>query len=109
MPGGDRTGPMGSGPMTGRGAGFCSGTGQPGYASQGVGGGFRGGRGRGRRNRFFGVGVPVWARSWDPGPAGAATLNPEQEKQLLQQQVQQLQSSLDAIQNRINELDGSNT
>ncbi|MFW5971797.1 MAG: DUF5320 domain-containing protein, partial [Desulfovermiculus sp.] len=30
MPGGDRTGPMGMGPMTGRGAGFCAGMNQPG-------------------------------------------------------------------------------
>ena len=33
MPFGDRTGPMGLGPMTGRGAGFCAGFGTPGFAS----------------------------------------------------------------------------
>jgi hypothetical protein len=33
MPGGDRTGPMGEGPMTGRGAGFCTGNSQAGYSS----------------------------------------------------------------------------
>ena len=33
MPFGDRTGPMGLGPMTGRGAGFCAGFGRPGFAS----------------------------------------------------------------------------
>lgn len=32
MPFGDGTGPMGSGPMTGRAAGFCAGFGRPGYA-----------------------------------------------------------------------------
>jgi len=31
MPGGDGTGPMGMGPMTGRAAGFCAGYGVPGY------------------------------------------------------------------------------
>lgn len=31
MPGGDGTGPMGMGPMSGRGAGFCAGYGAPGY------------------------------------------------------------------------------
>jgi len=31
MPRGDRTGPLGYGPMTGRGAGYCSGSGVPGY------------------------------------------------------------------------------
>ena len=28
MPGGDRTGPLGQGPMTGRGAGYCGGFGR---------------------------------------------------------------------------------
>ena len=32
MPFGDRTGPLGSGPMTGRAAGFCAGFGRPGFA-----------------------------------------------------------------------------
>ena len=34
MPFGDGTGPMGLGPMTGRGAGFCAGFGRTGFASQ---------------------------------------------------------------------------
>jgi hypothetical protein len=54
MPRGDRTGPAGAGPTTGRGAGFCAGFNQPGFAS---GGGFGRGMGRGMgfgfRNRFF--------------------------------------------------------
>jgi len=33
MPGGDRTGPMGLGPMTGRAAGYCVGSNLPGFAS----------------------------------------------------------------------------
>jgi len=33
MPWGDGTGPMGRGPMTGRGAGFCAGYNVPGYAN----------------------------------------------------------------------------
>jgi len=33
MPFGDGTGPMGLGPMTGRGAGFCAGFGRPVFAS----------------------------------------------------------------------------
>ena len=65
MPGGDRTGPAGMGPMTGRAAGFCAGYSVPGYANpiggrglgsgggrgfgfgRGLGLGFRGGRGWG--------------------------------------------------------------
>jgi hypothetical protein len=38
MPLGDRTGPMGQGPRTGRALGFCSGYDSPGY-TKGVGGG----------------------------------------------------------------------
>jgi hypothetical protein len=65
MPRGDGTGPMGYGPMTGRGAGYCAGYEVPGYMSQisragfgnrGCGfGGFGGGRGR--RNRFLATAV----------------------------------------------------
>jgi len=33
MPFGDGTGPRGMGPMTGRGAGYCTGFGQPGFAN----------------------------------------------------------------------------
>jgi hypothetical protein len=41
MPWGDRTGPMGYGPMTGRGAGLCAGYPAPGYTNPGFAGGFR--------------------------------------------------------------------
>lgn len=61
MPGGDRTGPLGMGPRTGWGAGFCPGYRAPGFSNPGynAGGTFFGGRGgRGRRNRFFATGVP---------------------------------------------------
>ena len=47
MPLGDRTGPMGQGPMTGRRMGFCAKYNGPGYANYGFGRGF--GRGMGRR------------------------------------------------------------
>lgn len=44
MPAGDRTGPEGKGPRTGRGFGFCSGYDAPGYSRRGGG---RFGRGQG--------------------------------------------------------------
>ncbi|RCW57439.1 DUF5320 domain-containing protein [Halanaerobium sp. ST460_2HS_T2] len=51
MPRGDRRGPEGRGPMTGRGLGYCAGNDQPGFAvdaaPQGAGRGFRNGAGRG--------------------------------------------------------------
>ena len=34
MPGGDRTGPRGMGSGTGRGAGYCSGSDEPGYMNR---------------------------------------------------------------------------
>ncbi|MBN1784444.1 MAG: DUF5320 domain-containing protein [Candidatus Bathyarchaeota archaeon] len=46
MPRGDRTGPWGTGPMTGRAAGYCAGYPVPGYMNPT--GGYGGGRGRGR-------------------------------------------------------------
>ncbi len=55
MPRGDRTGPMGMGPMTGRGAGFCAGFNVPGFMNAVSG---RGGMGFGRgRGRGFGMGM----------------------------------------------------
>ncbi len=57
MPRGDRRGPNGMGPMTGRGAGFCSGSNAPGYMSGAVGGyGMGVGRGFGGRHNGFGAG-----------------------------------------------------
>jgi len=62
MPGGDRTGPWGAGPLTGRAAGYCAGHPVPGYANptgryaRGFGRGWGRGRGRG-----FGRG---WGRGW---------------------------------------------
>ncbi len=41
MPRGDATGPAGQGPMTGRGAGYCTGFATPGFANSIPGGGGR--------------------------------------------------------------------
>lgn len=49
MPAGDRTGPAGMGPRTGRGMGRCNGSSGPGYVNPGPGKGNGGGRmGRGQ-------------------------------------------------------------
>lgn len=63
MPKGDRTGPLGMGPKTGRAAGLCSGNSAPGYANPGprlgLGRKFQAGRKRGFgrvRGRGFGRG-----------------------------------------------------
>ena len=90
---------MGMGSMTGRGAGYCSGSGMPGYASGGGfgGGGFGFGGGRGRRNRFFAAGPQ--GRFARQGAVDSAT-----EQQTLKNQVEALQSQLEAIQKRLAEI-----
>lgn len=61
MPRGDGTGPLGMGPMTGRGAGYCAGFRFPGYLNFG-GRSLGFGRGRGyRRLLLFGGLVPSGA------------------------------------------------
>jgi hypothetical protein len=73
MPGGNKQGPLGQGPLSGRGAGYCGGRGRPGFATagnRGVGGrgqgpggewGRRGWR-RGHRNQFWATGLTGWQR-----------------------------------------------
>ncbi|MGC9334310.1 MAG: DUF5320 domain-containing protein [Anaerolineae bacterium] len=128
MPAGDGTGPMGMGPMTGRGAGFCSGYEAPGWANPVPGRGFGLGWGRGgawggrggwgggwrHRNWYYATGVPGWARygygpawgappAWGYGP-GAPAPDAEQETEFLRQQAEWLKQQLDAIGQRIEEL-----
>jgi len=125
MPAGDRTGPGGMGPMTGRGAGYCAGYGVPGYANPmpgwgfgmgwGRGGGWGGGRGRGWRHMVYATGLPGWARygyapAWGASPAAAygpygAPPTPEQETEFLKSQAEMLKEELDAISQRITELE----
>lgn len=69
MPAGDRTGPRGLGPRTGRGLGYCSGFGAPGFMypgpGLGYGGGFGFGRGFGRgMGRGRGFWRPRFGRFW---------------------------------------------
>ncbi len=99
MPGGNRTGPMGAGPMTGRGAGLCAGTGTSGYAGQGVGRGMGGrgfgrGWGRGMGGRFN--------RSWQNAPVSQP--DPVDERQMLEQEAAYLQNQVEQIHQRLNEL-----
>jgi len=63
MPGGDRKGPLGQGPNTGRGAGYCTGNDRAGFESapgrgggRGIGGGLGRGLGRGRGGPGRGLG-----------------------------------------------------
>jgi len=91
MPGGDRTGPMGMGPMTGRAAGYCG--------------------GYGRRNMFHATGLPGWMRFGAcSAPYGyseaAGKVDPEAERRTLSAQAEYLQKQLDSIRRRIDEIGG---
>jgi len=107
MPGGDGTGPLGMGPMTGRAAGFCAGYGTPGYMNpipgRGYGMGF--GRGRGFGGRGGGRG---WA--WGGVPYGAPAMpyasapTKEQELDMLKGQAEQFETALGDIRKRLQEL-----
>ncbi len=106
MPRGDRTGPNGMGPATGRGAGFCNSFDRPGYLNGGAGTGFGygrgfgGGRGRGMGyGRGFGYGFA--------SPAGYAAYAPysrEGEKSFLENEIGVLKERLKAAESRLSDL-----
>jgi hypothetical protein len=121
MPGGDRTGPMGMGPMTGRGAGFCAGSRAPGYLSAGLGRGWFGrgrGGGRGWRNWLLAGGMTGWQQAAMAGLGLAATSffgdrrsAPPAEQpgpdalEALRQQAEHISAALDEINQRIDRLE----
>ncbi len=127
MPGGDRTGPMGAGPMTGRGAGICAGYDVPGDMNPAFGRGFGGGRGRGFgrgfrgggrgwRHQYYATGLPGWARGYDyPYPRSAvapvdsgtvmnAKAAQAEELTHLKEQARYFKGVLDDIERRVNDL-----
>ncbi len=99
MPGGDRTGPLGMGPMTGRGAGLCNSY----RADSGFyPGGF--GRGRGFRRMFQATGQPGWRRfGYDASYQGASEV-PFDEKDLLTRQKESLQEQLNILEKKLERL-----
>lgn len=103
MPRGDRTGPDGMGPRTGRGMGFCSGYDSPGYSKCGFGGGGYGGRGFGR-GLGFGRGYGWRARApYDPYPR----YNDVDDLQVLKEESRRLDEDLKSINSRIKEIEKS--
>ena len=107
MPRGDGTGPMGMGPMTGYGAGYCAGAVQLGYGSAGPG-------------RQCGV---AWRPGLGFGPRGTATrwgakvvgtmasslgaANPDAEKLWLKNKAEALQAELESVQRRLADRENS--
>ncbi|WP_207680441.1 DUF5320 domain-containing protein [Desulfonema magnum] len=128
MPRGDGTGPVGTGPMTGRSVGYCAGYSVPGYGNpilgRGFGRGFARGRGLGA-GRGFGAGRGLGAgrgfggpqMAWPGGVAGQmpygqgnfAAQTQEEEKGLLQGQADLLQNQLNDIRKRLDELSSQET
>ena len=97
MPRGNRMGPEGMGPMTGRRQGFCTGSIGPGFTSAG-GFGFNQcfgrGRGLGRGNQHFGFNSNF-------------PQSPQDEETSLKQQASLLEEQLHGIKTRMEELEKS--
>lgn len=126
MPKGDRTGPMGTAPRTGRTMGYCSGYSVPGFMTPGAGYGYGQGMGYGRgwgrgmglgrtrgRGRFCNQPYPA-ADFFPPipgfrtpyNPWGAAEITPEQEQIILKSEAKILKDEIAQIEKRIKELEG---
>ena len=102
MPGFDRTGPAGMGPMTGWGRGLCTPHGRrAGRPAFGPGFGW-GGPGRGWRHR---AGFPGWGRGWSWGPYYEPSYTGEDEMAMLREEAARLKEELNAIEQRLSELE----
>jgi len=107
MPRGDRRGPDGMGPMTGRGLGYCNGYDSPGFTKgtprggagfgRGFGRGYGGGFGRGFRNQGFSY-SPNYPNY--PVPQYSA----KDEEKYLETEMDTLKNELKTIEARLSEL-----
>ena len=111
MPRGDETGPMGYGPRTGRGMGYCVGYPAPGFMNPGF----------GWRRCWFAPIMPIQpTQVWEPNqpkfgnPTGATAgvsankrarnTNVRDEKKAIEQEQEALKQELEEIRKRIEEL-----
>ena len=112
MPRGDRTGPSGLGPMSGRGAGFCAGSGMPGFANGAPGRGsgwsscMRRGS-RGNRNWFHRTGLFGWQRGGADsyGTASGPIKTKDNEIQILKDELRGFERATEQIRSRLTELE----
>ena len=99
MPRGDRSGPSGEGPKTGRGMGYCTGNEHPGYMNSfsnrawGYGRGFHGGPGYGR-----GAGFGLRYGSGHYYQGGVADVS---EKTLIENEIRILKDQMSALEERL--------
>ncbi len=106
MPRGDRTGPLGLGPMTGRGAGYCAGFNMAGYANP-LPYWCIGGRGRGYRHMFYATGLTGWQRAALLTANVLAQPTTEQQIEQLRTQARYFEEMLKNINTRIGELESN--
>ena len=100
------------GPLTGRSAGYCAGSGRPGFVNPGGGCGMGWGRRRGGgwRHSYWATGMPGWMRAGAGVPQGVPSYMapvapaPEAERQILENQLTVLQAQLDAVRKRLDEV-----
>ena len=111
MPRGDRTGPLGEGPKSGRQMGYCTGHDSPGYVNlrsgwrSGPGTGFRRGPGRGMG---YGWGSG-YGRGFGPGPGfGYGRLYGKfpdvSEKTMIENEIRILKDQLSSLEERLSNL-----
>jgi hypothetical protein len=107
MPRGDRTGPRGAGPGSGRGQGYCQGNDAPGFVDPAF------GRGRGWRRNWgsgFGWRHCIFSSGRKGGYyPGVDALNKEEALQALKAEADWLERDLDAVRARIQELETKET
>ncbi|MEA3431353.1 MAG: DUF5320 domain-containing protein [candidate division WOR-3 bacterium] len=122
MPRGDRTGPAGLGPMTGRAAGYCAGYSVPGFMNPIPGGGYwrgvgrggipwGGGRGRiwgGGRGRGYGAYYgypPYYPPYYPPTYSPYAQPAPADEKEFLKEQTTAMRKEIEEMEKRLAEIE----
>jgi len=121
MPRGDRTGPLGMGPRTGRAMGYCSGFDAPGFINPGLGSsagypsaGLGLARGRGRAIPEYGMGM-AWGPRGGRGrgyssfssyseAAPPAPLSADEERTFIEGSITALKSRIEAMEKRLSEL-----
>lgn len=114
MPRGDGTGPMGAGPMTGRGMGLCTGYHSGGFANSGLGffGAGRGGRPYGGgRGMAWGGGRGMGFRNYQGWannvPQQYAPISPEDEKKYVAEDIKELERELQELKKHMTDLDAA--